>query len=601
MLDRGQIKMKTHKISIWILIFIILLQISILPISGFIYQNVDDTNNNWWDESWSHRIEITVTNPSTTLNDYQLMLTLSIQDLYQNAKSSGDDVRFIDFTNSIQFNYFIEKWDNTAESKIWVKIPILDGNNQTIFYLYFGNPEAESESSESGVFDFDDDFSNDQWTYYNESMINYDFANQQMNIHTSRSRIDDYAYSSKVLPSNWEMRFQFEFKSTSEEYSQIYVGCTATNAGVLNNLTYGLFLQALGGVASTSYHPTFRLLVKSYPNVYVSGLYQGSYNTIYNIHLRKITDTAYYEIWSNDYSSMLYSYNFNFPSLTTLNYVYVCGGSDYPSGEGYAELDNIKIMKTTSTKPTYIFGEATTQFTSNFLIHLAWIIPVSLLTVIGIVLGIIFGIKKRKAMIEADPDRKAKKEVKKEAVREAREARKSTRTFRPPIIDYFRVMGSIPVFYVKSCIYGCCCLLWNIIFRIILGVIVCPIWLLIRLGIFVKIDDEKIVMRNAFGKKLVWLDDIENITIQGVAVTRTLNTYENLRKVSSQQMGEAEEPHSIMLLIKSKAQGLVLFDLKRYTFNKGLDILEALLKKIEARPNVSNITMSGEIAYINRI
>jgi len=175
------------------------------------------------------------------------------------------------------------------------------------------------------------------------------------------------------------------------------------------------------------------------------------------------------------------------------------------------------------------------------------------------------------------------------------------RIFRPPISTYFRIFGSIPIFYVKSCIYGCCCMLWNITFYIVFGVVAFPIWLLFRAFRFVKISEDKIQVKGVLSNKIIDFDEIVNITIQGTVVHRSVDTYRNFMKVSSRAIDDSGEPHSIKLLLKTFSQGLVIVDLNKYTFNKGLEILQILVEKLEAQPNISSVILENQLLRINRI
>jgi len=210
----------------------------------------------------------------------------------------------------------------------------------------------------------------------------------------------------------------------------------------------------------------------------------------------------------------------------------------------------------------------------------------------------VYRIKNKSAKSLPKAEEKIDKEIKLE---EAIRVLKTIRTFRPPISNYFRIITSVPIFHIKSCIYGCCCMLWNIAFYIVLGVVVFPIWLIFRAFIFIKIYEDKIQVKGVFSNKIINFDDIVNITIQGTVVHRTVDTYRNFMKVSSRTIDDSGEPHSIKLLLKTFSQGLVIVDLNRYTFNKGLKILQVLVEKLEAKPNILSVILENQLLRINRI
>ncbi|MCK4829196.1 DUF2341 domain-containing protein, partial [bacterium] len=99
---------------------------------------------NW--NSWSYKRAITVTNSTGgALSDYQTLVTLNTADLgnpYSNINSDGSDIRFSTGDNAAPLPYWIENWDNTGESKVWVKIPSIATGSPSPINLYYGNPDA---------------------------------------------------------------------------------------------------------------------------------------------------------------------------------------------------------------------------------------------------------------------------------------------------------------------------------------------------------------------------------------------------------------------------------------------------------------------------
>ncbi|RLF65413.1 MAG: hypothetical protein DRN30_04025, partial [Thermoplasmata archaeon] len=49
-----------------------------------------------------------------------------------------------------------------GQATIWVKVPYIPANGQTVIYMYYGNPDATSESNGTAVFEFFDDFDTDK-------------------------------------------------------------------------------------------------------------------------------------------------------------------------------------------------------------------------------------------------------------------------------------------------------------------------------------------------------------------------------------------------------------------------------------------------------
>ncbi|HRN74102.1 MAG TPA: DUF2341 domain-containing protein, partial [Ginsengibacter sp.] len=106
---------------------------------------------------WPYERKITLSTP-TTMTNYQVRVTLSATTMgnpYTNVRSDGYDLRFYD-NNDILCNYWVEKWDNTDTSIIWVKIP---SNNCSFLNMYYGNAGApDGQSIPTNVFDWFDGF-----------------------------------------------------------------------------------------------------------------------------------------------------------------------------------------------------------------------------------------------------------------------------------------------------------------------------------------------------------------------------------------------------------------------------------------------------------
>ena len=112
----------------------------------------------YWLRGYKYRRAITITNNAQEVNDYQVLIVLTPQNFdYSKAKPDGSDIRFTKDDGITKLPYWIELWNPNGESWIWVKIDKLPLGD-TIIYMYYGNPEAESEENPEQVFDFFDHF-----------------------------------------------------------------------------------------------------------------------------------------------------------------------------------------------------------------------------------------------------------------------------------------------------------------------------------------------------------------------------------------------------------------------------------------------------------
>ena len=103
---------------------------------------------------WKYIKTVTLS-PSTPESDYQVRVDLNPSNFdYSKAMTNGEDIRFRDL-NSNELNYWIEEWNNTGNSIIWVKVPT---SGTSKIYMIYGNPFAFSESNGTNVFILFDDF-----------------------------------------------------------------------------------------------------------------------------------------------------------------------------------------------------------------------------------------------------------------------------------------------------------------------------------------------------------------------------------------------------------------------------------------------------------
>ena len=108
---------------------------------------------------WRYRRAIGIQNNGSSLTNYQLLVTINTQTLIVAGKMQEgcQDLRFTDTDGETLLPYWIEDGCNTANTKIWVKIPSLPAGNKSL-YLYYGNASASSEQTPEEVFSFFDDF-----------------------------------------------------------------------------------------------------------------------------------------------------------------------------------------------------------------------------------------------------------------------------------------------------------------------------------------------------------------------------------------------------------------------------------------------------------
>ncbi len=124
---------------------------------------------------WSYRRTLIV-NPVTSTPNCQIMVELNTTSFdYTKAGPEGGDIRFYN-ANGSELSYWIETWNATGTSKIWVEIPT---SGTGILYMYYGNPIASPASNIKTTFIIGDDFNDmsldmSTWTWIRGSPGNWD-------------------------------------------------------------------------------------------------------------------------------------------------------------------------------------------------------------------------------------------------------------------------------------------------------------------------------------------------------------------------------------------------------------------------------------------
>jgi len=139
-----------------ILFFLVLLITS----CGFVeetsfVQNIQiPSDPTWWNASWSNRRTLIFDNSAQTedLSDFPVLVKLDSSRIdYSKTNNSGQDIRFVDH-NRTMLSHEIELWNESGESWVWVKVPLIDGGTSDNFiWIYYGNQDAPDEQDAAGV------------------------------------------------------------------------------------------------------------------------------------------------------------------------------------------------------------------------------------------------------------------------------------------------------------------------------------------------------------------------------------------------------------------------------------------------------------------
>ncbi len=112
----------------------------------------------WWDTDWSRRQQITFNNtnvggfaPAETLSSFPVLLVLNSTNVdYSLTQDDGGDLRFFD-GDGAPLAYEIERWDETGNSYVWVKVPQIDIGATDWITMYYGNASVADGEDSSAV------------------------------------------------------------------------------------------------------------------------------------------------------------------------------------------------------------------------------------------------------------------------------------------------------------------------------------------------------------------------------------------------------------------------------------------------------------------
>lgn len=114
------------------------------------------TATSWWDTNYQNRIGLTLTGvtSSANLDNFPVLISLNSSRIdYAKTQNSGQDIRFVDSDDVTALYYEIEKWDETATSTVWVKVPNVATSTTDFIYMYYNNVSATDNQSSTAVWD----------------------------------------------------------------------------------------------------------------------------------------------------------------------------------------------------------------------------------------------------------------------------------------------------------------------------------------------------------------------------------------------------------------------------------------------------------------
>jgi len=305
----------------------------------------------WWDTSFTKRKSIAITEQSgSTLTDYQVALNISYESEMQ---SDFDDLRFTYYNETsgeeIEIPYWIEQKVDGNWAYVWVKVPQIPANGETTIYMYYGNPEASSESNADNVFVLFDHFEGTElnttkWDVMS-STGTYEISNSQFIAYPGTSGamgiISKNTYNFEELAI--EVRDAVDVDYYTNDYERTVVGVT-------NDNSYGM-------VPPNAYHAIWEYKYDDRATISKSDANRAE-TILQTVTGVPVPDSVFVRktiVLHNGYQNFTaHGYFSIFASDTEFTY-----SNSYVFWQGYkskAMLDWIAIRKYTDPEPTYSIG-----------------------------------------------------------------------------------------------------------------------------------------------------------------------------------------------------------------------------------------------------
>lgn len=105
----------------------------------------DSGDAEWYDPAWSHRQKLVVDHEfvAEAVSSFPLLVRITNGPIFDTARENGFDILFTTADGSTKLKHELEAFNQ--ELIAWVEMPALSNEIDTIFYIYYGNPEAENQ------------------------------------------------------------------------------------------------------------------------------------------------------------------------------------------------------------------------------------------------------------------------------------------------------------------------------------------------------------------------------------------------------------------------------------------------------------------------
>lgn len=263
---------------------------------------------------WKRRHKITIDSDkvsgSNNLTNFPIVLTEVnfAPSIFSNSKNGGGDIRFSsDEAGTTQLPFAVVKWNTaTSKARVYVKIPTLDHDDDTVIYVWYKNPSATAlakddtygsdnvfDSNYIGVFPLEGSYasltSDARVLTPTNSPV---FVDDGLDFESTSSQYADNSNSAYNLTNNYTIESFFKLESVASmamvsgrvtdgnNFGTLYKLLVSTNKLAGNTwASSGGFLTITGATtlsADTWYHGAFTKNGTNDWKVFLNGVQDGS-------------------------------------------------------------------------------------------------------------------------------------------------------------------------------------------------------------------------------------------------------------------------------------------------------------------------------------
>ena len=303
-----------------------------------------------WDTTgWTKYKEINITNNvASDISNFQVLLNVTHA---ASMQADFDDLRFIwvnnsDSTDERELNYFIENKVDSDYADVWINNTFITASSSVIVKMYYGNPGVSSLSNGSLVFNFFDDFADNDITDWT---VNGGTWSASGGIVSQTGDLSAYGYLYKTgvtYPDPFILESKIRPNTNNLETFGIELAVNAANEMSLSIGSYSNTRFQIWADGSSVYDLTAMTA-----------------GTWYNAKIEGRGSTVYGYIDGDELGSGGVSYND--PSMNRIQFV-------VHQTQDYASYDFVRLREYVATEPTSVFGSEQDISTGDPLVKLTF-------------------------------------------------------------------------------------------------------------------------------------------------------------------------------------------------------------------------------------